>query len=142
MCKIKDMLQKKGPVFNVVTPDTKVVEALNIMKSENLSYVVVMQDGNYLGIMFERDYTHKVKLQGKKSETTTVKDIMSSDYPVVGFGEDLQRCMVLMNVYKTRYLPIFDEMNFQGVITMNDLMREVIAKDDLSKPVSDSLYEL
>jgi predicted transcriptional regulator len=136
------MLQKKGPVFNVVTPDTKVVEALNIMKSENLSYVVVMQDGNYLGIMSERDYTHKVKLQGKKSETTTVKDIMSSDYPVVGFGEDLQRCMVLMNVYKTRYLPIFDEMNFQGVLTMNDLMREVIAKDDLSKPSSDSLYEL
>jgi len=126
MCKIQEILQKKGPVFNVVTPDTKVVEALNIMKSENLSYVVVMQDGNYLGIMSERDYTHKVKLQGRKSETTTVKDIMSSDYPVVGFGEDLQRCMVLMNVYKTRYLPIFDEMTFQGVLTMNDLMREVI----------------
>jgi len=142
MCKIQEILQKKGPVFNVVTPDTKVVEALNIMKSENLSYVVVMQDGNYLGIMSERDYTHKVKLQGRKSETTNVKDIMSSDYPVVGFGEDLQRCMVLMNVYKTRYLPIFDEMNFQGVLTMNDLMREVIAKDDLSKPSSDSLYEL
>jgi hypothetical protein len=47
-----------------------------------------------------------------------------------------------MNVYKTRYLPIFDEMNFQGVLTMNDLMREVIAKDNLIKPDSDSLYEL
>jgi CBS domain-containing protein len=142
MSKIKDILQKKGPVFNVVSPDTKVVEALNIMKSENLSYVVVMDNENYLGIMSERDYTHKVKLQGKKSETTTVKDIMSSDYPVVSFDEELQRCMVLMNVYKTRYLPIFDEMKFQGVITMNDLMREVIAKDDLSKPNTDSLYEL
>jgi len=139
MSKIKDILQKKGPVFNVVSPDTKVVEALNIMKSENLSYVVVMDNENYLGIMSERDYTHKVKLQGKKSETTTVKDIMSSDYPVVSFDEELQRCMVLMNVYKTRYLPIFDEMKFQGVITMNDLMREVIAKDDLSKPNTDSL---
>jgi CBS domain-containing protein len=134
MSKIKEILQKKGPVFNVVTPDTKVVDALTIMKTENLSYVVVMQDGNYLGIMSERDYTHKVKLQGKKSETTTVKDIMSSDYPVLGFEEDLQRCMVLMNVYKTRYLPIFDEMNFQGILTMNDLMREVIAKDDVAKP--------
>jgi CBS domain-containing protein len=101
-----------------------------------------MDNENYLGIMSERDYTHKVKLQGKKSETTTVKDIMSSDYPVVSFDEELQRCMVLMNVYKTRYLPIFDEMKFQGVITMNDLMREVIAKDDLSKPNTDSLYEL
>ena len=134
MSKIKEILQKKGPVFNVVTPDTKVVDALTIMKTENLSYVVVMQDGNYLGIKSERDYTHKVKLQGKKSETTTVKDIMSSDYPVLGFEEDLQRCMVLMNVYKTRYLPIFDEMNFQGILTMNDLMREVIAKDDVAKP--------
>jgi predicted transcriptional regulator len=119
-----------------------VVDALTIMKTENLSYVVVMQDGNYLGIMSERDYTHKIKLQGKKSETTTVKDIMSSDYPVVGYEEDLQRCMVLMNVYKTRYLPIFEEMSFQGILTMNDLMREVIAKDDISKPNSDSLYEL
>ena len=136
MSKIKEILQKKGPVFNVVTPDTKVVDALTIMKTENLSYVVVMQDGNYLGIMSERDYTHKIKLQGKKSETTTVKDIMSSDYPVVGYEEDLQRCMVLMNVYKTRYLPIFNEMNFQGILTMNDLMREVISNDDLTKPNS------
>ncbi len=142
MSKIKEILQKKGPVFNVVTPDTKVVEALNIMKSENLSYVVVMQDTKYLGIMSERDYTHKIKLQGRQSDSTTVKDIMSSDYPVIGFTEDLQRCMVLMNVYKTRYLPIFEEMEFQGILTMNDLMREVIAKDDTSKPGNDSLYEL
>ena len=99
MSKIKEILQKKGPVFNSVTPDTKVLDALSIMKSENLSYVVVMQDAKYLGIMSERDYTHKIKLQGKKSESTTVKDIMSSDYPVIGFEEDLQRFMVLMNVY-------------------------------------------
>ncbi len=142
MSKIKEILQKKGPNFNVVTPNTKVVEALSIMKSENLSYVVVMDDGKYLGIMSERDYTHKIKLQGKQSELTVVKEIMSTDYPVIGFEEQLQRCMVLMNVYKTRYLPIFDEMEFKGVITMNDLMREVIEKDDISKPSSDSLYEL
>ena len=142
MSKIKEILQKKGPVFNVVSPDTKVVEALNIMKSENLSYVVVMQDTKYLGIMSERDYTHKIKLQNRHSESTTVKEIMSSDYPVIGYSEDLQRCMVLMNVYKTRYLPIFDEMEFQGILTMHDLMREVIAKDDTSKPGNDSLYEL
>lgn len=142
MSKIKEILQKKGPVFNSVTPDTKVVDALSIMKTENLSYVVVMQESKYLGIMSERDYTHKIKLQGKKSESTTVKDIMSSDYPVIGFDEDLQRCMVLMNVYKTRYLPIFDEMEFKGILTMNDLMREVIAKDDQTKPNTDGLFEL
>jgi signal-transduction protein with cAMP-binding, CBS, and nucleotidyltransferase domain len=127
MSKIKEILQKKGPHFNTVTPDTKIVDALSIMKSENLSYVVVMKDNQYLGIMSERDYTHKVKLQGRKSETSTVKDIMTSDYPVIGYEDNLERCMVLMNVYKTRYLPVFDEMQFQGILTMNDLMREVIA---------------
>jgi CBS domain-containing protein len=142
MSKIKEILQKKGPVFNVVTPDTKVMDALTLMKAENLSYVVVMQNSNYLGIMSERDYTHKIKLQGRHSETTTVDAIMSTDYPVIGFSEDLQRCMVLMNVYKTRYLPVFDEMEFQGILTMNDLMRAVIAKDDTGKPANDSLYEL
>jgi hypothetical protein len=50
--------------------------------------------------------------------------------------------MVLMNVYKTRYLPIFDEMEFKGVLTMNDLMREVIEHTDISKTNADYLYEL
>ena len=142
MSKIKDILTKKGPHFNIVTPDTKVLDALTLMKAENLSYVVVMKDEQYVGLMSERDYTHKIKLEGRKSETATVNDIMTTNYPVIGYSDDLERCMVLMNVYKTRYLPIFDEMEFQGILTMHDLMREVIAKDDNSKPGNDSLYEL
>jgi CBS domain-containing protein len=129
MSKIRDILQKKGPHFNVVTPETKVLDALTILKSENLSYVVVMKDNQYLGIMSERDYTHKIKLEGRKSDTAIVKDIMTKDLPVLGYADDLDRCMVLMNVYKTRYLPIFDEMEFKGILTMNDLMREVIANN-------------
>jgi CBS domain-containing protein len=128
MSKIKDILTKKGPHFNIVTPDTKVLDALTLMKAENLSYVVVMKDDQYLGLMSERDYTHKIKLEGRQSETATVKDIMTTNYPVIGYSDDLERCMVLMNVYKTRYLPVFDEMEFKGILTMNDLMREVINK--------------
>lgn len=128
MSKIKDILTKKGPHFNIVTPETKVLDALTLMKAENLSYVVVMQNEQYLGLMSERDYTHKIKLEGRKSETTTVRDIMTTDYPVIGYSDDLERCMVLMNVYKTRYLPVFDEMEFKGILTMNDLMREAIEK--------------
>lgn len=126
MSKIRDIIVKKGPHFNIVPADTLVLDALTIMKSENLSYVVVMTDNQYLGIMSERDYTHKIKLQGRKSDTTTVKEIMTNDLPVIGYADDLERCMVLMNVYKTRYLPVFDNMQFKGVLTMNDLMREVI----------------
>jgi CBS domain-containing protein len=51
---------------------------------------------------------------------------MTKDLPVIGYADDLKRCMILMNVYKTRYLPVFEDNEFKGIITMNDLMREVI----------------
>jgi len=126
MCKIKEILRKKGPHFNTVSPNTKILDALTLMQSENYSYVVVMDEEHYLGIMSERDYIHKIKVLGSKQETATVKEILNSNLPVVNFEEDLNRCMVLMNVYKTRYLPVFDEFEFKGVLTMNDLMTEIL----------------
>ncbi len=131
MSKIKQILEKKGPHFNTVAPSTPVVDALTIMQSENLSYVVVMENNHFLGIMSERDYTHKIKLKGRHSDSTIVKEIMTHDLPVIGLEVELERCMVLMNVYKTRYLPVFDNLEFKGVITMNDLMRDVLDKKEL-----------
>ena len=128
MSKIKEILEKKGPHFNTVEPSTPVIDALTIMQSENLSYVVVMENNHFLGIMSERDYTHKIKLKGRHSDSTIVKEIMTHDLPVIGLEVELERCMVLMNVYKTRYLPVFDNLEFKGVITMNDLMRDVLDK--------------
>ena len=130
MSKIKEILEKKGPHFNIVAPNTPVLEALTIMQSENLSYVVVMENNQFLGIMSERDYTHKIKLQGRHSDSTLVKEIMSHNLPVIGLQEELERCMVLMNVYKTRYLPVFENLEFKGIITMNDLMRDLLDKKD------------
>ena len=126
MCKIKEMLRRKGPHFNIVSPNTKVLDALTLMQSENYSYVVVMDEENYLGIMSERDYIHKIKVLGNKQDTATVKEILNGNLPVVNFEDDVNRCMVLMNVYKTRYLPVFDEFEFKGVLTMNDLMTEIL----------------
>lgn len=128
MSKIKEILEKKGPYFNIVGPSTLVLDALTIMQTENLSYVVVMEDNQFLGIMSERDYTHKIKLKGRHSDTTTVREIMTKDLPVISLSDELERCMILMNVYKTRYLPVFDQLTFKGIITMNDLMRDVIEK--------------
>jgi CBS domain-containing protein len=126
MSKIQEILSKKGPHFNIVSSNTKVVDALTILKSKNLSYVVVMDLNVFQGIMTERDYTHKIKLEGRTSDSTLVKSIMTKDLPVIGYADDLKRCMILMNVYKTRYLPVFEDNEFKGIITMNDLMREVI----------------
>ena len=131
MSKREEILEKEGPHFNTVEPSTPVIDALTIMQSENLSYVVVMENNHFLGIMSERDYTHKIKLKGRHSDSTIVKEIMTHDLPVIGLEVELERCMVLMNVYKTRYLPVFENLEFKGVITMNDLMRDVLDKKEL-----------
>jgi len=128
MSKINAILEKKGPHFNIVAPTTPVLDALTIMQSENLSYVVVMEDNQFLGIMSEREYTLKIKLKGRQSDSTTVKEIMTKDFPVIGLQEELERCMILMNVYKTRFLPVFDSVEFKGIITMNDLMLDGLEK--------------
>ncbi|MBG9378441.1 CBS domain-containing protein [Panacibacter sp. DH6] len=130
MRSVKEILQQKGPQFNFIAPGRTVIEAINLMKTENISYLIVRENGNYLGIVSERDYTHKVILLDKHSDTTLVKDIMSKDLPVTGLNDTADQCMVLMNSSKSRYLPVFDGMEFQGVITIHDLMREAIAEHE------------
>lgn len=119
---VADILQK-GPQFNVVEADTKVVDALSTMKMHNLSYLIVNRNGNYEGIVTERDYAQKIVLMGRASTSTTVGEIMSTNLPIVNTSETIENCMKLMNAHKTRYLPVFDQFDFKAVITMNDLIR-------------------
>jgi len=133
---VKEILKSKGPQFNFIAPSRTVLEAINLMKTENISYLIVRENGNYLGIISERDYTHKVILLDKHSDITLVKDIMNRDHPCVGLDDTTEECMILINSSKSRYLPVFDGLDFKGVITIHDLMREAIAANEKpgSKP--------
>lgn len=136
---VKDILQQKGPQFNFIRPDATVLEAITIMKSENISYLIVKdRDDRYLGIISERDYAHKVILENKHSDITKVKEIMTTGLAMAQLSDTTSRCMLLMNTSRERYLPVFDENSFKGVITIHDLMREAMAdyekgKQDLEK---------
>ena len=124
---VKEILKSKGPHFNWVDANATVRDAIGLMKSENISYLIVRENNEYAGIITERDYTHKVILQDKHSDTTLVKEIMTVDLPVVALSDTAEQCMMLMNSSKTRYLLAFDGSAFMGVITIHDLMREAIA---------------
>ncbi|HEY6975885.1 MAG TPA: CBS domain-containing protein [Chitinophagaceae bacterium] len=132
---IHEILQRKGPHFNYIEASAFVIDALTLMKCENISYLIVTENGKYIGIISERDYAHKVILMGKHSDTTSVKEIMTTDLPIVSETDTAEQCMVLMNSSKSRYLPVFDGFNFKGIITIHDLMREAIAENqDPGKP--------
>jgi len=123
---VKEILDTKTKPFNVVSPSTLVIDALNLLNSVNLSYLVVLDNDQYKGIFSERDYTRNVILKGRASNTTSVQEVMTTDLPIVAPTDTVEYCMNLMNSHKTRYLLAYDDMNFKGVVTIHDLLRQVI----------------
>src|SRR5215471_21638057 len=119
MYTVHEILQQKGPQFNTVDVSETVINAIGLMKTENFSYLIVFDKGEYVGIISERDYAHKVILNHKHSDTTKVREIMTTDLPVVALSTTGEECMVLMNASKSRYLPVFDDAVFKGIITIH-----------------------
>lgn len=124
---VQDILNSKNKVFNHIEPGALVIDALNLLNSVNLSYLVVMDNNEYKGIFSERDYTRNVILKGRASNSTMVKEVMTTDLPIVSMDDTVEHCMNLMNSHKVRYLLAYHERQFYGVITIHDLLRQVIA---------------
>lgn len=124
--KVTDVLLRKGSNITAVNPDTTVLEALKIMADQNIGSVMVMENGQYLGIMTERDYSRKVILKGKSSTDTKVVEIMSADLPRVTPADTIDYCMQLMSDKHIRYLPVFEGEQVIGILSINDVVTETI----------------
>lgn len=127
MKNVAQILARKGNSVISVDPGCHVLEALKIMAEKNIGSVVVLKDGKYCGLMTERDYARKIILQGKTSAQTNVSDIMSTDLPRISPKDYIDHCMRLMSDANIRYLPVFEEEQLCGIISINDLVTETIS---------------
>jgi signal-transduction protein with cAMP-binding, CBS, and nucleotidyltransferase domain len=125
---VKQILESKPSYFNIVAQNSTVIDALRVMKRENLSYVIVMDEEKYLGVMSEKDYSRKVILEGKDSTSTLVKEIMESDMPFVDINDTSDKCLAMMDTFKVRYLPVLEDQHFRGIVTLHDVMRIALAE--------------
>lgn len=126
MNKVFSILNRKGNATVSVPPDTTVFDVLKLMSERNIGSVIVMKDGHYQGIITERDYSRKVVLKGKSSTDTLVSEIMSTDLPSVKPEDSIDYCMELMTNNAIRYMPVFDEGKLVGIVSMSDVVKEVI----------------
>jgi CBS domain-containing protein len=124
--KVTDVLLRKGSNITAVSPNLSVLEALKIMANQNIGSVMVMENGQYMGIMTERDYSRKVILKGKSSTDTKVVEIMSDDLPRVTPSDSIEYCMQLMSDKHIRYLPVFEGEQVMGILSINDVVKETI----------------
>jgi CBS domain-containing protein len=127
---VKDILVGKSKPVNITSPDTLVIDALRTLNEVNLSYLVVLEGDQYRGIFSERDYSRNVLLKGRSSEKTYVHEVMDLDVPRVSFDDTVEHCMNLMTQHSRRYLLAYNNDEFAGVITIHDLLRQVMASKE------------
>jgi signal-transduction protein with cAMP-binding, CBS, and nucleotidyltransferase domain len=127
---VYDLLKSKPVIFNIIDPDTLVIDALQMLNSVNLSYLVVKKNDEFKGIFCERDYSRNVILKGRSSANTKVKEVMTNDLPMVEGSDTVEHCMNLMISHKARYILAYDDQQFSGVITIHDLLRQVLSNKE------------
>jgi len=113
-------------VFSVNVNDT-VFYALEVMADKNIGCVVVFDGDKIVGTFTERDYARKVILRGKSSKETKVGDLMNRDVLYVTPNDPVEECMALMTAKKTRYLLVLDDNKLMGIISIGDVLAQVIS---------------
>lgn len=126
MYKVKDILEKKGYEVVSVEPDSTVYEALKKMAGHNVGAVLVVKDGQPLGIFSERDYARKIILMGKTSRDSKVGDLMTDRMYAVKLNTTVTECMKLMTDHRVRHLPVMEKNKLTGVISIGDVVNKTI----------------
>ena len=126
MEKIADVLAQKFPQFNTVVQNCPVSDALYQMCSENVDFLIVMDENKFKGIITDHDIASKVLFDDRPLKKVQVKEFMSQTLPVATPETSIEQCMQLMERYQVRHLAIFDSFNFKGIISSNDLMQQAL----------------
>ena len=125
---LKQMLEVKGRDVYTITPDARVLDALRMMAEKSVGALIVTDGGRIAGVISERDYARKVILHGKSSHELQVCDIMTSKVITVHPGQTVEECMALMTEMRIRHLPVTEGERLIGVLSIGDLVKEVIAE--------------
>ncbi len=126
MKKVSDILARKGSNVAAIDGKTTVLDALKLMSDKNIGSVVITEDGEFAGLLTERDYARKVILHGKSSLETQVREIMTTGLPHIIPGNTVETCMHIMSENNIRYLPVFRDGKLCGIISISDVVTETI----------------
>lgn len=127
---ISTLLHYKGSTVWQISPETTVFDAIKLMADKNIGALPVMSYGRLAGIFTERDYTRKIALAGKTSKQTLVKEILSPNVVTVDPQESVEECMRLMTEHRIRHLPVLQNGEMVGIVSIGDLVNYIISAQD------------
>lgn len=123
---VRQLLADKSPEVHAIAPDAPVLEALRRMAAHGIGALLVMDGQRLVGLVSERDYARKVVLLGRASQDTPVCEIMTTELATVGPGDTVEHCMQLVTDRRIRHLPVLEQGQVVGVLSIGDLVKAVI----------------
>jgi CBS domain-containing protein len=125
---VAQLLKLKPPGAVSIRPDVPVLDALKLLAEKEMGAVLVMDGLRLVGIVSERDYARKVELKGKSSSATQVSEIMTKEVIFVTPSQTNEDCMALMTGKRLRHLPVIDNDKVVCVLSIGDLVKDVISE--------------
>ena len=129
---VSNLLQSKKSEILSVSPDQSVYEALQLMAEKNIGAVLVTSNKKLVGILSERDYARKIILKGKTSKETKVEEIMTSQVLYVSTDKSVEDCMAIMSEKHIRHLPVIDNGELLGIISIGDVVKAIISEKEFA----------
>ena len=125
---IKDVLRDKGQAVWSIDLNASVFDALKLMAAKEIGALMVVDGGQLVGVVSERDYARKVVLHGKSSKDTPVREIMTQKVLYVRPEQTVEECMALMTDKHVRHMPVIDGERMIGVVSIGDIVKSVISE--------------
>ncbi len=129
---VAELLRAKPSRVVSIRPDQSVLEAIKVLAQEDIGAAIVMSGGKIVGIFSERDYTRKIVLKGRSSDSTRVEEIMTPNVIVVSSRTKTRECMQLMSDKNIRHLPVVDDGKCTGMVSIRDIVSDIIADQDFT----------
>jgi CBS domain-containing protein len=123
---VSELLKTQSSILWHVRPDDTVFSALELLAQYEVGALMVMDGARLVGVFSERDYTRKIALQGRNSKDTRVAEIMTAQVLVVTPRTSVRECMALMSEKKIRHLPVVEGATVMGMISIRDLLDDII----------------
>jgi len=115
---VAKLLENRESEMWSITPTATVFEALELLAEHNIGATVVVEEGNLVGIVSERDYARKVILAGMSSRETLVRDIMTPNPSTISIDQTVDDCMKIMTEGGFRHLPVLDDGELAGIVSI------------------------
>jgi CBS domain-containing protein len=116
-------------------------DAADAMRARAVGSVVVLKDGEPVGILTDRDLLARVVADGKDAGVTSIADVMSQPLRVAHPEDPLDRVVELMSARGIRRVPVVRDGELVGMVTLDDVLAEVAGElHDLAEGMRRELY--